>query len=109
VEIAKRVHGEGDPVTLFHMSNLAEIYFGQGRLDEAEEICLRILETQKKVRGEDHLEIVNTLVMMSDIYYRQGRLSEVRGLGVKISEIEKRGFGEENHNSAAIMVGQTTL
>lgn len=40
VKMAKWIHGEDDPKTLLIISNLARVYFHQGRVDEAEGIYL---------------------------------------------------------------------
>jgi tetratricopeptide (TPR) repeat protein len=43
------------------MMNLAYLYQGQGRYDEAEPLVLETLDTQKRVLGDDHPQTAITL------------------------------------------------
>jgi tetratricopeptide (TPR) repeat protein len=60
------------------MLDLAYLYKNQGRLDEAERMCLSGLELQEKVYHEDHPYVAYTLRILSEIYRRQGRYRQAR-------------------------------
>ena len=52
MEVRRKVFGEGHPDTLTSKSNLASIYLGQGRLKEADELEVQVVETKKRVLGQ---------------------------------------------------------
>lgn len=56
--------------------DLAYLYKNQGKLAEAETMCLSGLELQKNVYGPRHPHVALTLRILADIYRRQGRFQE---------------------------------
>jgi tetratricopeptide (TPR) repeat protein len=56
--------------------DLAYLYKNQGKLAEAEMMCLTGLELQKGVYGPKHPYVALTLRILGDIYRRQGRFRE---------------------------------
>jgi len=59
--------------------DLAYLYKNQGRLAEAETMCLLGLEMQQKVNGQNHPYVAYTLRILSEIYGRQARYHEAVG------------------------------
>jgi hypothetical protein len=67
METRKRVSGMDHPSTLTSMSNLAVTIWSQGRLKEAEELGVQVLEKRKRVlKAEDPnlLASMNNLVLI---------------------------------------------
>jgi tetratricopeptide (TPR) repeat protein len=58
------------------MIDLAFLYKNQGRLAEAETMCLSGLGLQKKVNGQNHPYVAYTLRILSEIYKMQARYQE---------------------------------
>jgi tetratricopeptide (TPR) repeat protein len=58
------------------MLDLAYLYKNQGRLVEAETICLSGLELQEKAYSQSHPYVAYTLRILSEIYRMQARYSE---------------------------------
>ena len=58
------------------MLDLAYLYKSQGKLDEAEKMCLSGLELQEKALHKDHPYVAYTLRILSEIYRGQGRYPE---------------------------------
>jgi tetratricopeptide (TPR) repeat protein len=56
--------------------DLAYLYKNQGKLVEAESMCLQGLELQRKVNGRSHPYVAYTLRILSEIYSRQARYRE---------------------------------
>ena len=46
--------GPNHTLTIQVAHNLGILYFNQGRLEEAQEMCQRALENHEKVYGSDH-------------------------------------------------------
>ena len=64
VENGKRVLGPEHPDTLTSMANIASTYRSQGRLEEAEELNVQVMETRKRELGLEHPD---TLTSMADL------------------------------------------
>jgi tetratricopeptide (TPR) repeat protein len=58
------------------MIDLAFLYKNQGRLAEAETMCLSGLGLQQKVNGQNHPYVAYTLRILSEIYKMQARYQE---------------------------------
>jgi tetratricopeptide (TPR) repeat protein len=58
------------------MIDLAYLYKSQGRLAEAETMCLSGLQLQQKVNGQSHPYVAYTLRILSEIYRLQARYQE---------------------------------
>ncbi len=56
--------------------DMAYLYKNQGKLIEAESMCLQGLELQRKVNGQNHPYVAYTLRILSEIYGRQARYHE---------------------------------
>jgi tetratricopeptide (TPR) repeat protein len=56
--------------------DMAYLYKNQGKLIEAESMCLQGLELQRKVNGQNHPYVAYTLRILSEIYGRQARYYE---------------------------------
>ena len=78
------------------MGNLASTYWNQGRLKEAEELQVRVMETTKRVLGEEHPDSLLGMSNLASTYHQQGRLKEAEELEVLVMETRKRAFGEEH-------------
>lgn len=47
------------------MANLASTYWNQGRLKEAEELEVRVIETRKRVLGEEHPDKLSSMANLA--------------------------------------------
>jgi len=65
-----------DSETCACMIDLAYLYKNQGKLAEAETMCLQGLEMQQKVNGQNHPYVAYTLRILSEIYGRQAKYNE---------------------------------
>jgi len=61
----KAVLGKEHPDTLSSMANLASTYWNQGRLKEAEELEVRVIETRKRVLGEEHPDKLSSMANLA--------------------------------------------
>jgi len=85
------------------MYNLANLYQGQGRYDEAESLHLQTLELRKRVLGEEHPDTLMSADNLAMIYGAQGRYDEAEPLNLEALEIFKRVLGEEHPHTVASM------
>lgn len=58
--------------------DLATLYTYQGKLGQAEEMCKKGLQLQKKILYKKHPHLAYTLRILSSIYYEQGEYSKAR-------------------------------
>jgi tetratricopeptide (TPR) repeat protein len=68
--------GPADSEMCACMIDLAYLYKSQGRLAEAETMCLSGLELQQKVNGQSHPYVAYTMRILSEIYRMQARYHE---------------------------------
>lgn len=95
-ELALRTLGEEHPEHAASIENLAAIYKGMGRYDEAEPLLLRVLEIRKKCSGEDSPDYVTSLNNLAVFYAARGRYADAEPLYRRSMEIVRHGLGEEN-------------
>ena len=69
-------NGNADSEMCACMIDLAFLYKNQGRLVEAETMCLSGLGLQQKVNGQNHPYVAYTLRILSEIYKMQARYQE---------------------------------
>lgn len=53
------------------LNNLANLYFYQGRYEEAETFYLQSFELSKKIFGEENLDTVTSLQNLANFYLNQ--------------------------------------
>jgi len=55
------------------MANLASIYMNLGRLNEAEELLVQVMETMIRVLGQEHPDTLAIMDKVAFIYNSQGQ------------------------------------
>ena len=88
-------NGEMLGVTI--MDNLGQLYFTQGRLEEAERVFTESLERRQDLFGAEHHSIVGTLTQLGRVYLKQERFPEAEELfqhAVSLLEAESLNEGE---------------
>jgi tetratricopeptide (TPR) repeat protein len=68
----EKVLGEEHPNTLKTMNNLAFLYSGRGKYEDAEKLCTKTLEIKKRVLGDEHPV---TLISIHNLAYVLKNLS----------------------------------
>ncbi len=96
MEARRRILGEDHPDIANSMADLAMVYLGQGRYDEAEPLCLGSLETRRRILGEDHPDTLYSLVGLAIIYAAQGRDEEAEQVSLEALGIARRTLGHEH-------------
>ncbi|KAK4125434.1 hypothetical protein N657DRAFT_631741 [Parathielavia appendiculata] len=66
--------------TLRAMGNLASTYRKQGRLEEAEELYVQVVETQKRILGEEDPNLLESMSGLARTYQNQGQMEEAGAL-----------------------------
>ncbi|CAG2005760.1 unnamed protein product [Fusarium graminearum] len=69
---------------------LASIYRHQGRLKEAEELEMRVIEIRTRTLGEAHLDTLMSMGNLASTYQHQGRWKEAEELGLNLIEAASR-------------------
>lgn len=62
--------------TLDTVNNLSVLYGDQGKLNEAEQMCLRALAGYEKALGPDHTSTLQTVNKLDSQYADQGELDK---------------------------------
>ena len=99
LNLAKKTNTSGSEMCAC-MIDLAYLYKHQGKLAEAETMCLQGLEMQQKVNGQNHPYVAYTLRILSEIYSRQARYHEAVGTMEQALTI-MRGFTLEDDQELA--------
>jgi len=89
--------------------DLAYLYKNQGKLNEAETICLQGLELQEKVYGPMHPYVTYTLRILGEIYRGQGRYREATDCLERAMAIMRGVSGEDDPDVAPIRVDMARL
>src|SRR5258708_5247311 len=91
-QAAKRAEAElaDQPEVLVDMQRtIGEIYYSQGRYDQAEQILRTSLEKRKRLYGEDSHETAETLNLLANTLLRKGAKDEAEMLFRRGIEIER--------------------
>ncbi len=89
--------------------DLAYLYKNQGKLGEAETMCLSGLELQEKVYSPNHPYVTYTLRILSEIYRRQGRYREAADSLERAMTIMRRVSREDDPDMAPLKVDMARL
>lgn len=89
--------------------DLAYLYKGQGRLDEAEKMCRRGLELQEELNGPGHPNVAHTLRILSEIYQGQVRYRQAADALERAIEIIRNVGGEDGVEIAPFQVDMARL
>ena len=68
----------------------------QGRLAEAAELQVSVLESRTRVLGEDHPATLNAANNLALTYKKQGKLAEAKELQVQVLARRERVLGEDH-------------
>jgi len=80
---AMRIRGGKTPVSsgyLYSRSFLADVYREQGRLTEAREIYLEVLEAQRDILGAEHSDTLRTAGSLAQLQVAAGELADAQQL-----------------------------
>ena len=88
--------GAEHPDTLAGMDNLAITFRGQGRLNEAEQLHVQVIDMLKKLLGAEHPAILASMSNLAKIYSDQGRWNEAEQLQVQVMDMEKKVLGKKH-------------
>ena len=109
----RRILGDGAPQTIAAVSQLANVYWYQGRLRDAEPLYLEVVDTQRKLRGRDHVETLRAQYELAALYIEQKRLGEAEALQRRVLADQQRVLGAEHphvlesmNNLASILYAQ---
>jgi hypothetical protein len=86
--------GADHPSTLTSMDTLASTFWNQGRLEEAEELFVQVMETRKKKPGADH---PSTLTSMNNLRQR------ILGADMHISFLPQIGWRDGRLRAQALI------
>ncbi|BAS56476.1 kinesin light chain [Leptolyngbya boryana NIES-2135] len=75
---------------------LAELYYAQGRYEEAEPLYVRSLSIHEQQLGADHLDVANSFNNLALLYKEQGRYEEAEPLYVRSLSIREQQLGTDH-------------
>ena len=83
------------------LSNLAELYRGQGKYAEAEPFYQRTLAILEKALGPEHPYVATSLSSLGVLYATQGKYAEAEPLHKRSLAIREKALGPDHPNVAA--------
>ena len=75
---------------------LARLFLLMGRLTEAEELEVQVLESRRRALGEEHPDTLSSMSNLASIYRDQGRWTEAEALEVQALTAGMRLLGKEH-------------
>ena len=108
LDLAKSTHAPDSDVCACAL-DLAYLYKNQGKLAEAETICLTGLELQQGVYGPKHPYVALTLRILSDIYKEQGRFRDATDSLERALKIMRAAGSEDDPELAPLKVDMARL
>lgn len=98
-ELCKHPIEHSDINKLFANDVICDIYYDEGRWDEAEMLQVYIIESSEALLGKNHIDTPNDMIQWinltyrADLYKRQGRLEEAEQLQEQIIEQNESKLG----------------
>jgi tetratricopeptide (TPR) repeat protein len=86
----EEVRGPNHTSTLDTVNNLANLYYKQGKMKEAEEVHLRALKGKEEVWGPKHTSTLDTVNNLGVLYADQGKMKEAEEMYLRAL----KGFAE---------------
>jgi tetratricopeptide (TPR) repeat protein len=80
VETAEKALGPSHPIFAQSLFNLAEVYRGQARPTDAEQLHRRALAIREKVLGAKHVDVARSLNNLGGLYREENRFAEAEAL-----------------------------
>ena len=86
----KKLLGAEHPDTIRSMGGLASTYQMQGKLNEAEQLEIQVLDMRKKLLGTGHPDTIRSMGNLACIYHNQGKVKEAEQLDIQVLEMRKK-------------------
>ncbi len=99
LELMRKVLGGEHPNVATSLNNLAELYYSQGRYEEAEPLSFQALELRRKLIGGEHPDIAASLNNLAGLYSSQARYEEAEPLYLQALELLRKILGEDHPNT----------
>jgi len=93
--------GKDHPGYYSAITNLAIVYFSQGKYNEAGPLFFEIREITKAKLGVNHPDYVRSLYALATLYKTKGRIDDAEKLYLEILQIRKNTSGINNPDYAA--------
>ena len=109
VTTARRSLGDKHPETLAAANDLADAYWYQGNLGEAEPLYLDVLQKRQAVFGMDHADTLKTGFDLASLYMMQKRYDEAERLTLDVLARQRRLFGLDHSDTLKSLGGLGSL
>ncbi len=101
LELVRKEGSQGSLVEADGADSLADAYFAQGLLDQAEPLYQLVLFIRSRVSGSQARQLASPLFRLGEIYYRKGDLARAESMFERMSEI--RGGSSPGDKSSSAM------
>ena len=85
------------------MSNLAALYYAQGRNEEAEPLLREALQLQREALGPRHPSTLTSMAILANLYHAQGRDGEAEPLLREALQLQRETLGPGHPITLTIM------
>lgn len=99
----KVTHGSDHPDTLTVMACLALLYRKQGRLDEAENMYMDVMNARKERIGLDHPDTLGTMANLASTFASQGKWDEAQSLLSPTVQTMQQVLGSQHPDTLSAM------
>ena len=88
--------GQDHPDTLKTVTNLGNLFYQQGKLDEAHSMYERSLRGYEKSLGQDHPDTLNTAHNLGSLLHQQGKLDEAKAMWERALRGQEKSLGPDH-------------
>jgi serine/threonine protein kinase/tetratricopeptide (TPR) repeat protein len=82
--------------TLECMDSLSKVHWLQGRLDDAEALCQKVVEVRRQQQGDDHLDTLNSLNNLATLMFERGSYDTAERLYEQILDAKRASLGADH-------------
>jgi serine/threonine protein kinase/tetratricopeptide (TPR) repeat protein len=96
LELRRRVLGNGHSESVNSMSDLAALYYWQGKYVQAEPLYIEALRVGRRTLGEEHPQTLGDMNALAQLYLYWGKYAEAEPLYKKVIELGPHVLGAED-------------
>lgn len=109
VRAQRKLLGETHPETLISIHDLANLYWYQSRMKDAESLYLELVKTRIQILGQENPVTLKTNYDLASLYLIQQRFDECEKLALKTLESQLHVLGEDHPDTLASKANLVTL
>jgi len=101
VDLRQKVYGKEHPEVASALNDLAETYYRNDRVNEAEKLHRKALAIRKKIFGTNNADVATSLNNLGEVFRKKHRYTDAEAMFRETLAVRRKLFGNEHLDVAA--------